>query len=95
MDMQPLHMIKMRSDIILVLILTAVIVPLCTSQSENKCLRASFCRTGLPIPPSSLYESFRLAFTLPIRFSFTIFSAPPGSVPSQSAVMLVFSSSCV
>ncbi|XP_073699471.1 receptor tyrosine-protein kinase erbB-4 [Garra rufa] len=33
MDMQPLHMIKMRSDIILVLILTAVIVPLCTSQS--------------------------------------------------------------
>ncbi|XP_016094821.1 receptor tyrosine-protein kinase erbB-4-like [Sinocyclocheilus grahami] len=33
MDMQPLHMIKMRSDIIIVLILTAVIVPLCTSQS--------------------------------------------------------------
>ncbi|XDV14529.1 hypothetical protein PO909_014766 [Leuciscus waleckii] len=33
MDMQPLHMIKMRSEIIIVLILTAVIVPLCTSQS--------------------------------------------------------------
>ncbi|XP_052447457.1 receptor tyrosine-protein kinase erbB-4-like [Carassius gibelio] len=33
MDMQPLLMIKMRFDIIVVLILTAVIVPLCTSQS--------------------------------------------------------------
>ncbi|NP_001137223.2 receptor tyrosine-protein kinase erbB-4 precursor [Danio rerio] len=33
MDMQPLHTNKMRSDILIALFLTAVIVPLCTSQS--------------------------------------------------------------
>lgn len=34
--MQPLHTNKMRSDILIALFLTAVIVPLCTSQSGER-----------------------------------------------------------
>ncbi len=66
MDMQPLHMIKMRSDIIIVIILTAVIVPMCTSQSGE---RPTPVRKKVLFRPS--YQSRWIALCSDIAFVLT------------------------
>jgi len=79
MDMQPLHVIKMRSEIIIVLILTAVIVPLCTSQSGER--PTPVRKSAYPSFISVLLDSFvfwyGILFNIWARFSaFNIFFNP-------------------